>query len=59
MPVTSLTRNRVVAAPARDQRYNILDKKVKGFGVRIHTNGRKFWFIQAMHHGRRFLPDNR
>ena len=54
MPVTILTRSRVVAAPARDQRYNILDKKLKGFGVRIEPNGRKFWFLQTTKNGRRY-----
>lgn len=55
MPVTSLTSehmmSRVVTAPARRKRYNILDKKIKGLAVRVHPNGRKFWFIQAMHEG--------
>jgi hypothetical protein len=43
MPVTSNTRNRVVAVPARIQGYNTLEKKIKGFGLRIEPNGRKFW----------------
>jgi hypothetical protein len=54
MPVTILTRSRVVAAPARDHGYNILDKKLKGFGVRIEPNGRKFWFLQTTKNGRRY-----
>ena len=54
MPVTILTRSRVVAAPARSQRYNILDAELKGFGVRIESNGQKFWFLQTMKNGRRF-----
>jgi hypothetical protein len=53
MPVTILTRSRVVAAPARIQRYNILDAELKGFGVRIESNGQKFWFLQTMKNGRR------
>ena len=55
MPVTSLTSehmtSRVVTAPTRKKRYNILDKKIKGLAVRVHPNGRKFWFVQAMHGG--------
>lgn len=55
MPVTSLTSehmmSRVVTAPARRKRYSILDKKIKGLAVRVHPNGRKFWFVQAMHEG--------
>lgn len=53
MPVTSDTRNRVVAVPARKERYNIPDEKIKGLAVRIHPNGRKIWFLQVMHEGRR------
>ena len=53
MPVTSDIWSRVVAAPARKERYNIPDKEIKGFGVRIHPNGRKIWFLQVMHDGRR------
>ena len=50
MPVTSLTSehmtSRVVTAPTRNKRYNILDKKIKGLAVRIHPNVRKFWFVK-------------
>ena len=53
MPVTSDIWSRVVAAPARKERYNIPDKEIKGFGVRILPNGRKIWFLQVMHDGRR------
>ena len=53
MPVTSNTRNRVVAVPARYQRYNTLDKKIKGLGLRVTPQGRKIWFLQVMHNGKR------
>lgn len=53
MPVTSDTRNRVVAVPARIQGYNTLDKKIKGLGLRVTPHGRKIWFLQVMHHGKR------
>ena len=49
MPVTSLTSehmtSRVVTAPTRKNLHNILDKKIKGLAVRVHPNGRKFWFV--------------
>ena len=48
MPVTSDTRNRVVAVPARIQGYNTLDKKIKGLGLRVTPYGRKIWFLQVM-----------
>ena len=53
MPVTSNTRNRVVAVPARQQRDNTLDKKIKGLGLRVTPQGRKIWFLQVMHDGKR------
>ena len=53
MPVTSDTRNRVVAVPARIQGYNTLDKKIKGLGLRVTPYGRKIWFLQVMHQGKR------
>ena len=45
MPVTSDIWRRFGAAPARRQRYNTLDQKIKGLGLRIHPNGRKIWFL--------------
>ena len=53
MPVTSDTRNRIVAVPARIQGYNTLDKKIKGLGLRVTPYGRKIWFLQVMHQGKR------
>ena len=58
MPVTKQNTGRVVAAPARCKRYNILDSEMKGLGLRVEParqngGGHKAWYVQAMAGGRR------
>ena len=57
MPVTKQHAGRVMAAPARYDRYNIPDSKLKGLGLRVEPlrqdgGGHKALYVQAMAGGR-------
>ena len=50
---TSLTDARVAALKPRKSPYEIRDGKLRGFGVRVSSSGRKRFFIHCQHRGER------
>ena len=53
MPKTALSEARVKALVPRKSAYDIRDKPLKGFGVRVLPSGAKRFFVHAQHQGRR------
>ena len=53
MPKVALTEARVKALRPRRAAYNVRDRKLKGFGVRVMPSGRKRFFVQCQHQGER------
>ena len=53
MPKVALTDARIKALRPRKTTYDVRDGKLKGFGVRVLTSGRKRFFVQCQHHGER------
>ena len=45
---------RVDALKPRKSAYDIRDRELKGFGVRVLPSGAKRYFIHSQHRGRRF-----
>ncbi len=53
MPRTNLTDARVDTFKPRKSSYDVRDAKLKGFGVRVLPSGRKRFFVQCQHRGKR------
>ena len=53
MATLRLNERRVDALKPRKSAYDIRDRDLKGFGVRILPSGAKRYFIHSQHHGRR------
>ncbi len=53
MPGTAFTDARVRALKPRRIAYDIRDRKLRGFGVRVLPSGRKRFFIHCQHRGER------
>lgn len=53
MPKTTLTEARVKALRPRRTAYDIRDRKLRGFGVRVLPSGRKRFFVHRQHRGQR------
>ena len=53
MPAVKLDQHRVDALKARKSVYDMRDRGLKGFGLRIWPSGKKRYFIHSQHDGRR------
>ena len=53
MATLRLNERRVDALKPRESAYDIRDRDLKGFGVRVLPSGAKRYFIHSQHHGRR------
>ena len=53
MSKATLTENRIKALTPRKTPYDIRDRKLRGFGVRVLPSGRKGFFIHCQHQGER------
>ena len=53
MPNVTLTDARVRALTPRKTAYDIRDRKLRGFGVRVLPSGRKRFFVHCQHRGER------
>ena len=54
MATLRLNECRVDALKPRKSAYDIRDRELKGFGVRVLRSGAKRYFIHSQHRGRRF-----
>ena len=54
MATVCLNERRVDALKPRESAYDIRDRELKGFGVRILPSGAKRYFIHSQHRGQRF-----
>ena len=59
MATLRLNQRRVDALKPRKSVYDVRDRDLKGFGVRVLPSGVKRYFIHSQHDGRRFLEDRR
>ena len=53
MATARLNERRVDALNPRNSAYDVRDRDLKGFGVRVLPSGAKRYFIHSQHHGRR------
>ena len=53
MPIVRLNESRIEALEPRRSPYDIRDRELKGFGVRVLPTGRKRFFVHSQHEGRR------
>ncbi|MCY4441631.1 MAG: integrase arm-type DNA-binding domain-containing protein [Deltaproteobacteria bacterium] len=53
MPIVRLKESRIEALEPRRSPYDIRDRELKGFGVRVLPSGRKRFFVHSQHEGRR------
>ena len=53
MPNVRLSESRIEALEARKAPYDVRDRELKGFGVRVLPSGKKRFFIHSQHEGRR------
>ncbi len=53
MPRTNLTDARVTALKPRKATYDIRDRKLRGFGIRVLPSGRKRFFVHCQNDGER------
>ena len=53
MPAIKLNQRRVDALKPRKSAYDVRDRDLKGFGLRIWPSGKKRYFIHSQHGGRR------
>ena len=53
MPAVKLDQHRVDALKPRKSVYDVRDRDLKGFGLRIWPSGQKRYFIHSQHGGRR------
>ena len=49
MPNVTLTDARIRALAPRKSAYDVRDRKLKGFGVRVLASGRKRFFVHCQH----------
>ena len=54
MATTRLNQRRVDALKPRKSTYDVRDRELKGFGIRVMPSGAKRYFIHSQHNGRRF-----
>ena len=54
MATVRLSERRIRALKPRKSAYDIRDRKLKGFGVRVLPSGAKRYFIHSQHNGHRF-----
>ena len=53
MPTVKLDQRRVDALKPRKSAYNVRDRDLKGFGLRVWPSGKKRYFVHSQHRGRR------
>ena len=53
MATLRLNQARVAALKPRKSAYDVRDRDLKGFGVRVLASGAKRYFIHSQHNGRR------
>ena len=53
MAIVRLNESRIEALEPRRSPYDIRDRELKGFGVRVLPTGRKRFFVHSQHEGRR------
>lgn len=53
MPNVTLTDARIRALAPRKSAYDVRDRKLRGFGVRVLASGRKRFFVHCQHRGKR------
>ena len=53
MVMITLTQARVNGLKARKTAFDVRDRQLRGFGVRVLPSGRKRFFIHCQHHGKR------
>ena len=53
MPVVRLNESRIEALEPRKSPYDLRDRELKGFGVRVLPSGRKRFFVHSQNEGRR------
>ena len=53
MPTVKLDQRRVDALKPRKSAYNVRDRDLKGFGLRVWPSGKKRYFVHRQHRGRR------
>ena len=54
MATLRLDQRRIDALKPRKSAYDVRDRELKGFGVRVLTSGARHYFIHSQHNGRRF-----
>ena len=54
MATVRLSERRVDALKPRKSAYDVRDRELKGFGVRVLPSGARRYFIHSQHNGRRF-----
>ena len=54
MATVCLSERRIDALKPRKSAYDVRDRELKGFGVRVLTSGVRRYFIHSQHNGRRF-----
>ena len=59
MATARLTKRRVDALKPRKSAYDVRDRELKGFGVRVLPSGAKRFFIHSQHKGPAGLEDRR
>ena len=55
MATVRLDERRVQTLKPRKHAYDVRDRELKGFGVRVLPSGAKRYFIHSQHHGRRVM----
>ena len=53
MPTVKLDQRRVDALKPRKSAYDVRDRDLKGFGLRVWPSGKKRYFVHSQHRGRR------
>ena len=53
MPIMRLNESQIEALEPRKSPYDIRDRELKGFGVRVLPSGKKRFFVHSQHDGRR------
>ena len=53
MPAVKLNQRRVDALKPRKSVYDVRDRDLKGFGLRVWPSGKKCYFVHSQHGGRR------
>ena len=53
MPAIKLNQRRVDALKPRKSAYDVRDRDLKGFGLRVWPSGKKCYFVHSQHGGRR------